>query len=103
MSDLMVVVTENAAPSLRGRLTLWLVEIRSGVYVGTYSTKVRDYIWDTIERGMRRSKGNVIMVWKDRNDEGFSIKSCGKSIWTPCDFDGITLIQYVGNINIEHV
>lgn len=99
MSDLMVVVTENAPPSLRGRLALWLVEIRSGVYVGTYSVKVRDYIWSNIESGMLRSKGNVIMVWKDRSDAGYSLKSVGRSEWEPYDFDGVTLIRYLGNNN----
>jgi hypothetical protein len=31
---MLVIVVENAPPRLRGRLGLWLVEVRAGVYVG---------------------------------------------------------------------
>ena len=30
---MMVIVVENAPPRLRGRLAVWLLEIRAGVYV----------------------------------------------------------------------
>jgi CRISPR-associated protein Cas2 len=93
----MMVVTENVPPALRGRLALWLVEIRSGVYVGIYSAKVREYIWETISAGMVRSKGNVIMVWKDRTDLGFSLKTMGTCQWHPIDFDGVTLMGFAGD------
>lgn len=102
MSDLMVVITEDVPPSLRGRLALWLVEVRSGVYVGMYSVKVREYIWENIENGLKKCRGNVLMVWKDVNDVGYSVKTCGKSAWKPVDFDGVTLMSYVGNNNDIH-
>jgi hypothetical protein len=43
-SAMMVIIVEDAPPRLRGRLAIWLLEIRAGVYVGNYSVKVRDYI-----------------------------------------------------------
>src|SRR3954453_5760511 len=42
---MMVVVVENAPPRLRGRLAVWLVEVRAGVYVGVYSRRPRERIW----------------------------------------------------------
>ena len=39
---MMVVVLENAPPRLRGRLAVWLLELRAGVYVGTYGRRVRE-------------------------------------------------------------
>jgi len=45
---MLVIVLENSPPRLRGRLAIWLLEIRAGVYVGNYSTKVRDYIWNQV-------------------------------------------------------
>jgi CRISPR-associated endoribonuclease Cas2 subtype I-E len=41
---MLVIVLENAPPRLRGRLAVWLLEIRAGVYVGDYSAKVRNYL-----------------------------------------------------------
>ncbi|WP_163312925.1 type I-E CRISPR-associated endoribonuclease Cas2e, partial [Klebsiella aerogenes] len=31
---MLVVITEQVPPRLRGRLAVWLLEIRAGVYVG---------------------------------------------------------------------
>lgn len=95
MSDLMVLVTEAAPPSLRGRLAVWLIEVRSGVYVGVYSVRVREYIWEQVVFGMGKSHGNVIMIWKDRTEEGFSVRSIGRTEWRPVDFDGVTLMGYL--------
>jgi len=49
---MLVIVVENAPPRLRGRLAVWLLEIRAGVYVGDYSARVRDYLWQQVEEGI---------------------------------------------------
>ncbi|MDI5754358.1 type I-E CRISPR-associated endoribonuclease Cas2e, partial [Salmonella enterica subsp. enterica serovar Montevideo] len=41
-------VTENVPPHLRGRLAVWLLEIRAGVYVGDVSAKIREMIWQQV-------------------------------------------------------
>jgi len=38
---MLVIVLENAPPRLRGRLAIWLLEIRAGVYVGKCSPHTR--------------------------------------------------------------
>ena len=38
---MLVIVLENAPPRLRGRLAVWMLEVRACVYVGDYSRKVR--------------------------------------------------------------
>lgn len=42
--SMLVVVTENVPPRLRGRLAIWLLELRAGVYVGDVSRRVREMI-----------------------------------------------------------
>ena len=44
---MLVIVVENVPPRLRGRLAVWLLEIRAGVYVGN-SRRVREMIWDQV-------------------------------------------------------
>ena len=39
--SMVVVVTENVPPRLRGRLAIWLLEVRAGVYVGDTSKRLR--------------------------------------------------------------
>ena len=46
---MLVIVLENAPPRLRGRLAVWLLEVRAGVYVGNYGRKVREHIWAQVE------------------------------------------------------
>ena len=46
--SMLVVVTENVPARLRGRLAVWLLEVRAGVYVGDTSRKVREMIWHQV-------------------------------------------------------
>ena len=59
--SMVVVVTENVPPRLRGRLAIWLLEIRAGVYVGDVSKRVREMIWQQITQ--LGGAGNVVMAW----------------------------------------
>lgn len=42
--SMVVVVTENVPPRLRGRLAIWLLEVRAGVYVGDTCNQVNHLI-----------------------------------------------------------
>ena len=44
MMAMLMVVTENVRPKLRGRLAVWLLQVRAGVYVGNVSRRVREMI-----------------------------------------------------------
>ena len=63
----MVIVVESAPPRLRGRLAVWLLEIRAGVYVGRYSRKVRERIWKDVEELIE--EGDAVMVWAAPTDQ----------------------------------
>ncbi|OAT45912.1 CRISPR-associated Cas2 family protein [Proteus hauseri ATCC 700826] len=43
--SMIVVVTESVPPRLRGRLAVWLLEVRAGVYIGHVSSRIREMIW----------------------------------------------------------
>ncbi|EBD7311807.1 type I-E CRISPR-associated endoribonuclease Cas2, partial [Salmonella enterica] len=58
--SMLVVVTENVPPRLRGRLAVWLLEIRAGVYVGDVSAKIREMIWQQVS--VLADEGNVVMA-----------------------------------------
>jgi len=49
---MLVIVVENVPPRLRGRLAVWLVEIRAGVYVGNPSARLREKMWSHVEVGV---------------------------------------------------
>lgn len=62
---MVVVVTENVPPRLRGRLAIWLLEVRAGVYVGDVSRRVREMIWNQMT--LLCEDGNVVMAWATNN------------------------------------
>ena len=89
---MLVIVVENVPPRLRGRLAVWLIEIRAGVYVGDLSAKVREMLWSQIEQGIE--EGNAIMTWSTNNESGFDFMTLGKNRRLPVEFDGLKLVSF---------
>ncbi|MBI5671846.1 MAG: type I-E CRISPR-associated endoribonuclease Cas2 [Nitrospirae bacterium] len=90
---MLVIVLENAPPRLRGRLAVWLLEIRAGVYVGNYSVKVRDHIWSQVEAGI--GEGNAVMAWRTNNEAGFDFVTLGTNRRIPVEIDGAKLVSFL--------
>lgn len=89
---MMVVVLTNAPPRLRGRLAAWLLEVRAGVYVGDYSARTRQMIWDQVLSGLE--EGDAAILWKAPTDQGFDFATHGKNRRMPVDFDGMKLVSF---------
>ena len=90
---MLVIVLENAPPRLRGRLAIWLLEIRAGVYVGNYAAKIRDYIWEQVEVGIE--DGNAVMAWRTSNEAGFDFLTLGRNRRIPVEIDGAKLVSFL--------
>lgn len=89
---MMVIVVENAPPRLRGRLSLWLAEVRAGVYVGVYNRRVRERIWGEVK--VMIGAGNAVIAWSAPTDSGFAFEAIGENRREPADFDGLTLVKF---------
>jgi CRISPR-associated protein Cas2 len=89
---MLVIVTENVPPRLRGRLAVWLIEIRAGVYVGNLSIKVREMIWRQVEVGIE--DGNAIMAWSTNTESGFDFLTLGENRRLPVEIDGLKLVSF---------
>ena len=89
---MMVIVVENAPPRLRGRLAVWLLEIRAGVYVGRYSRRVRERIWQDVVDLIE--DGDGVMAWSAPTDQGYDFATVGRNRRMPIDFDGLRLVVF---------
>lgn len=89
---MLVIVTENVPPRLRGRLALWLLEVRAGVYVGKVSKRVREFIWEHVEAGYE--DGNVVMAWATNTESGYDLRTLGDNRRIPVEFDGLKLVSF---------
>lgn len=90
---MLVIVVENAPPRLRGRLAIWLLEVRAGVYVGVYSRRVREMLWNTVEKGIEG--GNAVMAWSTNTESGFDFVTIGPNRRIPVEMDGIKLVSFL--------
>lgn len=96
---MLVIVVENAPPRLRGRLAIWLLEVRAGVYVGKVSRRVREMIWHTIEKGI--ADGNAVMAWSTNTESGFDFLTLGQNRRIPVEMDGIKLVSFLPENNTD--
>ena len=91
--SMLVVVTENVPPRLRGRLAIWLLEIRAGVYVGDVSRRIREMIWEQVIA--LAEIGNVAMAWATNTESGFDFQTFGENRRVPIDYDGLRLVSFM--------
>ena len=89
---MMVIVVENAPPRLRGRLAVWLLEVRAGVYVGNYSRRTREMIWQQVCGAI--GDGDAVMAWTAPTDSGFAFDTVGRNRRRPVEFDGLSLVAF---------
>ncbi|WP_127476023.1 type I-E CRISPR-associated endoribonuclease Cas2e [Sulfurivermis fontis] len=90
---MLVIVTENVPPRLRGRLAVWLVEVRAGVYVGNPSKRLRELIWEQVRDGVEA--GNAVMAWTTNTESGYDFETIGANRRIPVDFDGLRLVSFL--------
>ena len=90
---MLVTVVENAPPRLRGRLAIWLLEVRAGVYVGKVSKRVREMIWEQLEKGL--GDGNAVMAWSTDTESGFDFTTLGANRRIPVEMVGIKLVSFL--------
>ena len=90
---MLVVVTENVPPRIRGRLVIWLLEIRAGVYVGDVSRRIMEMIWEKVKA--LAEIGNVAMAWSTNKESGFDFQSFGENRRVPIDYDGLRLVSFM--------
>lgn len=89
---MLVIVTEAVPDRLRGYLSRWLLEVRAGVYVGDYSVRVRERLWNVVRAEV--GEGNAVLVWPSRRESGFEFATVGEHARRPVDWDGMQLVVY---------
>jgi CRISPR-associated protein Cas2 len=87
-----MVVTEAVPPRMRGRLAVWLLEVRAGVYVGDVSRRIREMIWFQVNE--LAENGNVVMAWGTNTESGFDFITYGENRRMPVEMDGFRLVRF---------
>ena len=94
---MVVIVTENVPNRLRGRIAVWFVEVRAGVYIGNMSKEMRQYIWSIVETNL--CTGNAVMSWSTNSESGYDFVTAGANRRHPVDIDGVRLVALLPEKN----
>ncbi len=86
---MIVMILERVTPSLRGELTRWLIQLKTGVFVGRMPARVRDLVWEKISR--RRRGGAALLIHSADTEQGFAVRTAGKTSKVMEDFEGLFL------------
>lgn len=89
---MLVIVVENAPPRLRGRLSVYMLELRAGVYVAHLGRRVREMLWETVVDNLE--DGNAVMAWSTNSEGGFEFVAAGPNRRRQEDFDGFPVVAF---------
>lgn len=84
-----VITLKKVPESLRGDLTRWMQEITTGVYVGNYNSRIREYLWKRVTDTV--GNGEAMICYSCGNEIGYSFLTCNSERQV-VDFDGIPLV-----------
>jgi CRISPR-associated protein Cas2 len=88
---MMVLILHKIRPSVRGRLTRWLIQPQTNIYVGHPSARIREAIWKLVREEIDTKGGSAILIHPDACEQGCRILQHGESPKGMKDFDGLIL------------
>ena len=88
---MIVMILEKVPLRLRGELTRWLLEPRTGVFVGHVNAMVRDRLWQKCCNA--RGSGGVVQMWSTNNEQHFAMRMNGDTSRRIVELEGLQLIQ----------
>lgn len=91
---MIVITVSKTPPSLRGDLTKWCQEIQTGIYVGNVNAKVRDLLWERVQKNI--GQGEATLVYNTNNELGYTFRTT-RADRKVIDFDGIPLLMHVNS------
>jgi CRISPR-associated protein Cas2 len=91
MASMTVFIVEKVPSSLKGELTRWMIEPRTGVFVGKLSGTVRLKLWEKIIKNMKN--GGCTMIYSKNNEQGFVVTNFGDTSRDIVDMEGLYLVK----------
>lgn len=88
---MLVMILEKITPGARGELSRWLVEVKTGVFVGHVSARVRDKLWEKYESAKRL--GGVTQIWSTNTEQKFQMRMTGDTSRQIVEMEGLQLVR----------
>ncbi|NUQ01434.1 MAG: type I-E CRISPR-associated endoribonuclease Cas2 [Armatimonadetes bacterium] len=86
-----VLILERAPRGLRGELSRWMIEPRTGVFVANLSAMVRDQLWERVQA--QPPPVAAMLIVGARNEQHFEIRIHGDPSREVLDCEGLQLVR----------
>ena len=87
---MIVMILETVPARVRGELTRWLLEPRTGVFVGHVNAMVRERLWKKCCKA--RGAGGVVQIWSTNNEQRFKMRMHGRTRRKVIECEGLQLV-----------
>jgi len=94
---MVIMILEKVPTSLRGELSRWLIEPRTGVFIGHVSAMVRDRLWEKCSNSA--ASGGVLQAWSTNTEQRFLMRTAGDTSRQIVELEGLQLIQIPHDLN----
>ncbi len=88
---MIIMILESVPTTLRGELSRWLIEARTGVFIGHVSAMVRDRLWDKCCQNA--TVGGVVQAWSTNTEQRFQMRLSGDTSRQLVEIEGLQLIM----------
>lgn len=88
---MVLLILERVPASLRGELSRWMIEPKTGVFVGTLSALVRDKLWERVDGNPR--VGGAILIYRANTEQGFAVRCSGSPDRAVVNHEGLMLVR----------
>jgi len=87
---MVVMILERVPPGLRGDLSRWMIEPKSGIFLGRMTARLRDKMWEKAVAGSRG--GACLQAWNSPSEQGFMVRTHGDTSRKIVDLEGLHLV-----------
>ncbi|MCX6344365.1 MAG: type I-E CRISPR-associated endoribonuclease Cas2e [Armatimonadetes bacterium] len=88
---MVVLMLERAPAGLRGEISRWMIEPRTGVFVGNLSAMVRDKLWEKAQKSAKGGAG--MLLYNCKTEQGFGVRTFGDISREPVNVEGLWLVR----------
>jgi len=88
---MVVMILEKVPARVRGELSRWLIEPKTGVFVGHVSARVRDKLWEKCTTA--KGAGGVTQIWSTNTEQRFALRMAGDTTREVVELEGLQLIR----------
>jgi len=89
---MVIMILDKTSAALKGELTRWMLEPKTGMFIGNMSAMVRERLWKKVMSESEKCEG-ATMVYSTNTEQGYEVIQFGNSTREVVDIEGLKLMR----------